>query len=97
MVDVLRKAPANPDVGRIDPWAGYVLGLGVYGLGLTALSAITLLLLLTDEDQSLRSREWLVLALWTAGHVIAAWAALRAAAAVLPGSSPPDTGNRDSD
>lgn len=84
MVRGLDRAPAEPAVGRLDPWAAYALGLGTYGLAITALTALLLVALLGDEDQSLRSREWLVLLVWSAGHVLAAVAAYRAAATVLP-------------
>jgi hypothetical protein len=84
MVRALGNTAFDPTVGRLDPWAAYALALGTYGLAITALTALALVLLLTDEDLSLRSREALVLSGWAAGHVLAALGAHRAAVAALP-------------
>jgi uncharacterized membrane protein len=88
MARTLDRVAGEPEVGRLDPWAAYALGLGTYGLAITALTAITLVLLLTDENQSLRSREWMVVAGWSAAHLLAAVAAHRVAIKVLPTGSP---------
>lgn len=97
MVRLLANTPKDPNAGRLDPWAAYALGVGTYGLAITALYAITLGLLLTDENQSLRSREWLVLLGWAAGHVVAALAAYRATTAVLPAGVLSAADHADSD
>ena len=100
MTRALELAEAAPGLGRLDPWGAYALGLGVYNLALTAVPAIMYALLLADENQSLRSREWLVYVLWIGGHVGAAllgYAAARgllgralrgAEGAAIPASSP---------
>jgi hypothetical protein len=67
----LRWAEATPGVGRLDPWGAYATAIGVYSLALTAVPAILYLLLLTDEDTTLRSREWLAAALWIGGSAAA--------------------------
>ena len=69
MVRALELAETAPRLGRLDPWGACALGLGVYNLALTAVPAIMYGLLLADENQSLRSREWLVYLLWVGGHV----------------------------
>lgn len=84
MARTLDRVAGEREVGRLDPWAAYALGLGTYGLAITAVTAITLVLLLTDENQSLRSREWMVVAGWSAAHFLAAVAAYKVAIKVLP-------------
>ena len=42
----------------------------------------------TDENQSLRSREWMVVAGWSAAHLLAAVAAYKVAKKVLPTGNP---------
>ena len=71
MTVALRWAAATPDVGRLDPWGAYALAIGVYHLALTAVPALLYVLLLTDEDASLRSREWLAATLWIGGSAAA--------------------------
>lgn len=71
MIVALRWAGTTPDVGRLDPWGAYATAIGVYSLALTAVPAILYLLLLTDEDKTLRSREWLAAALWIGGSAAA--------------------------
>jgi hypothetical protein len=83
MVVALRRSAVTPSVGHLDPWGAYVLGLGVYTLTLTALAALTYGLLLTDENQSLRSRAWLLDLFWVGGHLLAVVAAILAGAALL--------------
>lgn len=83
MMRALALAEASPRLGRLDPWGAYALGLGVYNLALTALPAIMYALLLADENQSLRSREWLVYLLWVGGHVGAVLAGYGAARGLL--------------
>jgi hypothetical protein len=67
----LGRAAASARLGRLDPWGAWAVGVGVYNLALTAVPAIMYGLLLADENQSLRSREWLVYLIWIAGHVAA--------------------------
>lgn len=79
----LRRAASSPHLARWDPWGAYALGLGVYTLALTAVPAIMYAVLLTDENESLRSREWLVMVLWIGGHLLAALAGAAAGRALL--------------
>jgi hypothetical protein len=66
-----------------DVWGAYALAVGVYTLALTLASGLMYLLLLTDENQSLRSRFWLIVALWVAGRVAAVLVSIGSAAALL--------------
>jgi hypothetical protein len=92
MAVALERAEASPRLARLDPWGAYALGIGVYELALTAVPAIMYGLLLADENQSLRSREWLVHLLWIGGHLAAALLGFAAARALLgPGYRPPET------
>jgi uncharacterized membrane protein len=83
MVVALRRTAIDPSVGHLDPWGAYVLGLGVYTLILTVLAALAYGLLLVDENQSLRSRAWLLDLSWVAGRLLAVVAAVLAAGTVL--------------
>ena len=83
MTVALRRAAWSPRLGRFDPWGAYAVGLGVYNLALTAVPAIMYALLLSDENESLRDRAWLVYVLWVVGHVGAAIVALLAARGFL--------------
>ena len=106
MTVALRRAEWSPRLGRLDPWGAYAVGLGVYNLALTAVPAIMYVLLLSDENESLRGRAWLVYGLWVVGHVGAAIVAVLAARGFLgrrllagppgqePGSRPVSARNR---
>lgn len=83
MVRALRRAAVSPDVGRLDPWGAYALGVGVFNLALTAVPALMYALFLADENQSLRSREWLVVMLWVGGQTLTVALAVGAARALL--------------
>lgn len=83
MTIALRRAEWSPRLGRLDPWGAYAVGLGVYNLALTAVPAIMYALLLSDENESLRDRAWLVYGLWVVGHVGAAIVAMVAARGFL--------------
>ena len=83
MTVALRRAACSPGLGRLDPWGAYALGLGTYNLLLTAVPGIIYALLLTDENQSLRSRMWAVDLLWAGGHLAAAALSVLAARALL--------------
>ena len=83
MTRSLELAETAPRLGRLDPWGAYALGIGTYNLALTAVPAVMYALLLADENQSLRSKEWLVLLLWVGGHIAAALIAYGAARALL--------------
>jgi hypothetical protein len=83
MALALDRAQRSPRIGRLDPWGAYALGIGVYELALTAVPAIMYGLLLADENQSLRSREWLVYLLWIGGNIAAALLSFAAARALL--------------
>jgi hypothetical protein len=83
MTGALERARASPQLARLDPWGAYALGIGVYELALTAVPAIMYGVLLVDENQSLRSREWLVYLLWIGGHLAAALIGFMAARALL--------------
>ncbi|HUV17745.1 MAG TPA: hypothetical protein VMW33_04620 [Ilumatobacteraceae bacterium] len=83
MTVALRRAESSPQLGRLDPWAAYAVGVGVYNLALTAVPAIMYGLLLSDENRSLHERSWLVYLLWIVGHVGAAVVALLAARGFL--------------
>lgn len=83
MARALRHAAASPALGNLDPWGAYALGVGVFNLALTAVPAAMYGLLLADENQSLRSREWLVFLLWIGGQAAAVVIAVVAARALL--------------
>jgi len=83
MAMALHRAERSPELGRLDPWGAYALGIGVYNLALTAVPALMYGLLLTDENASLRDRSWLVYLLWVGLHVGAAIVALLAARGFL--------------
>lgn len=91
MTVALRRAEKSPDLGRLDPWGAYAVGIGVYNLALTAVPAIMYALLLADENQSLRNRFWLIAVLWVAGHVGAALVAALAARGLLGRGLVPET------
>lgn len=83
MTVALRRAESSAQLGRLDPWGAYAVGIGVYNLALTAVPAIMYALLLSDENRSLHERSWLVYLLWIVGHVGAAVVALLAARGFL--------------
>lgn len=83
MVVALLRAERSPQLGRLDPWGAYAIGIGVYNVALTAVPAIMYALLLSEENASLRDRSWLVYLLWVCGHVAAAVVALLAARGFL--------------
>jgi hypothetical protein len=83
MTRALDLAAATTSLGRLDPWGAYALGLGVYSLAMTAMPALMYGLLLTDENQTLRSRMWLVGLLWVAGRLLAVFIAWKASKALL--------------
>jgi len=83
MTVALQRAEWSPGLGRLDPWGAYAVGIGVYNLALTAVPAIMYALLLSDENQSLRDRSWLVYTLWVGGHVGAATIGVLAARGFL--------------
>ena len=83
MTVALRRAESSPQLGRLDPWGAYAVGIGVYNLALTAVPAVMYALLLSDENRSLHERSWLVYLLWIVGHVGAAVVALLAARGFL--------------
>ena len=64
MQHALERSSASGPNGRLDPWGAYALGVGVFTVTITAIPGIMFLLLVTDEDMSLRSREWLITLLW---------------------------------
>ena len=79
----LAMAARSSSLGRLDPWGAYALGVGVFTLAITAVPWILLLLLDSDENQSLRSRQWLIDVLWVAAHLGAAALGVVAARVVL--------------
>lgn len=79
----LASAATSELLGRFDPWGAYALGVGVLAVALTAVPAIVFGLVITDEDQSLRSRQWLIALVWIAGHVLAAALGVMAGRALL--------------
>lgn len=81
-------APRAPGSGRLDPWGAYALGVGVFVLALTAVPAVVWVLLVADEHQSLRSREWRIVAVWVVGHLGAAGLGVAAARTLLRPSRP---------
>ena len=83
MTVALRRAESSSQLGRLDPWGAYAVGIGVYNLALTAVPAVMYALLLSDENRSLHERSWLVYLLWIVGHVGAAVVALLAARGFL--------------
>jgi hypothetical protein len=83
MAATLRRAASSPELGTLDPWGAYALGVGVFTLALTAVPALIYALLLADENQSLRSREWLIYLLWIGGHVVAVLLAAASSRALL--------------
>jgi hypothetical protein len=94
----LGRAARSSRLVPADVWGAYALALGVYTLALTVASGLMYMLLLTDENESLRSRFWLIVALWVAGRVAAVLLSIGSAAALLGWGrhSPPaldETGN----
>lgn len=79
----LRRADASTGLVTGDVWGAYALAIGVYTLAMTLASALMYLLLLTDENESLRSRFWLIATFWVVGRVAAVLAAVGSAAALL--------------
>ncbi len=95
----LTRAAASPRLVAGDVWGAYALTIGVYTLTLTLASGLMYLLLLTDENQSLRSRFWLIATLWVAGRVAAVVVSVGSAAALLgrePRPGPAPARQRDS-
>ncbi len=66
-----------------DVWGAYALAIGVYTVALTLSSGLMYLLLLTDENQSLRARFWLIAVLWVVGRVVAVLVAIGSGRALL--------------
>ena len=83
MTVALRRAEHSPQMGRLDPWGAYAVGIGVYNLALTAVPAIMYALLLSEENALLRDRAWLVCLLLFGGRVGAAVVAFLAARGFL--------------
>lgn len=83
MERALRRAASSARVATGDVWGAYALALGVYTLALTVASGLMYVLLLTDENESLRSRFWLIAAVWLVGRVAAVLAAVGSARALL--------------
>jgi hypothetical protein len=79
----LRCAESSTRVTTGDVWGAYALAVGVYTLALTVASGLMYVLLLTDENESLRSRFWLIVAWWVIGRVAAVLAAVGSARALL--------------
>lgn len=80
----LERADRSPQLGRLDIWGAYALGLGIHSLLLVTLkTAATFTLLLTDEDQSLADRQWLIYLVWLVTHATAAAAGVAAGRALL--------------
>lgn len=79
----LRRAESSTRVATGDVWGAYALAVGVYTLALTVASGLMYVLLLTDENESLRSRLWLIAAVWLVGRVAAVLAAVGSARALL--------------
>lgn len=90
LVRALGWARDEPGVGRLDVWGGYVLGLGVYVVLLTALPLLVHALLFGEEGRTLADRFWMAALLWVAGHLAAAALGIRAGAAVLRRGARPD-------
>ena len=83
MMRWLHRAAGSADLGRLDPWGAYALGVGVYNVALTAALALTWGLLLVNENQSLREREWSVVLLWAGGRLASAAVAYASARGLL--------------
>jgi len=83
MSRALVRTEASPRLVAADVWGAYALAIGVYTLALTLTSGLMYLLLLTDENQSLRSRFWLIVTLWVAGRVTAVLVSVGSASALL--------------
>lgn len=80
----LERADQSPQLGRLDIWGAYALGLGVHTLLLVTLKpAATFTLLLTDEGNSLADRQWLIHLVWLVSHAVAAGAGVGAGRALL--------------
>lgn len=79
----LGRSARSPRLAPGDVWGVYALAVGVYTLALTLASGLMYALLLTDENQSLRSRFWLIVALWVAGRAAAVLVSVGSAAALL--------------
>jgi hypothetical protein len=83
MQRALLRAAASPRLVTGDVWGAYALAIGIYILSLTLASGLMYLLLLADENQSLRSRFWLIAAVWVTGRVAAVLVSVGSAAALL--------------
>ena len=98
VLSALGRAARSSRLVSADVWGAYALAIGVYTLALTLASGLMYALLLTDENQSLRSRFWLIVALWVAGRVGAVLLGIGSAAALLgwgrsSGTAPEQAGN----
>ena len=76
-------ADADPEVGRLDPWAALFVAAAVLGSVVAIVPATTLVLLLPDEDSSIGPRMHWVAVAWVVGAAISAAASLWAGRAVL--------------
>jgi len=83
MYGALGRAARSSRLVPGDVWGAYALAIGVYTLAMTLASGLMYVLLLTDENQSLRSRFWLIVALWVAGRVAAVLLSVGSATALL--------------
>jgi hypothetical protein len=80
----LERSDRSPQLGRLDIWGAYALGLGVHTLVLVTLKpAATFTLLFTDEGDSLAGRQWRIYFIWLGTHAVAAGSGVAAGRALL--------------
>ena len=79
----LAIAEPSRDRSVAEVWGGYVLGMGVYVVVLTAMPFVVHMLFLAEEGQPLADRFWLTAVLWVVSHLIAAAAGLLAGTALV--------------
>lgn len=79
-LDLVAAAPA---AGRLDAWAAFFVAVAVLGSTVTLLPAITLVLLLPDENSPLGSRVHWIAVVWVLGGAVVAALSLLAGRAVL--------------
>jgi hypothetical protein len=76
-------AASDPRIGRLDPWGALFAATGVLGTVVALVPAVTLLLVLPDEDVPIGGRAHWVPFVWVAGAAGAAAVSIRAGRAVL--------------
>ena len=91
-------ADGDPRIGRLDPWAALLAAVAVMGIVLPLVPAISLALLLPDEDVPIGGRAHVVTAVWVLGGAgtvgLATWlgrSMLVRGQRTVPGARPPSS------